>query len=56
MGRLIDIEVSENTVVLTLLRLISIGVSGEIDDEYYTTALHLGLWKLEMTTAISWRK
>ena len=56
MGWLVDITYDDNTMILTLFKIISIGITGDSDEEYNTTALHLGLWKLEMTTAISWRK
>ena len=56
MGWLLDITYYENTTVLTLFKIISIGITGDSDKEYFTTALHLGLWKLELTTSISWRK
>ena len=56
MGFLLDIYHDKNSVVLTFFRIISIGIMGDSSDEYYTTTLHLSLWKLELTTSIGWRK
>ena len=56
MGFLLDIAFDEKALVLTFFRIISIGIAGDTDSEYYTTTLHLSLWKLELTTSIGWRK
>lgn len=56
MGFLLDIYRDSTSIVLTFFRLISIGISGESDKDYYTTTLHLSLWKLELTTSLGWRK
>ncbi len=56
MGFLLDICFNNNTLILTFFRIISIGIAGDSDKEYYTTTLHLSLWKLELTTSIGWRK
>ena len=56
MGFLLDIYHDKQSMVFTFFRIISIGIMGDSDDGYYTTTLHLGLWKLELTTSIGWRK
>ena len=56
MGFLLDVYYGDNTIVLTFFRLISIGIAGDSDEGYYTSSLHLGLWKLELTTSLGWRR
>ena len=56
MGKIFDIYYEESAIVFTFLQIFSIGITGASDDEYYATALHLRLSKLELTTSISWRK
>ena len=56
MGYLIDIYYDNNSLVITIFRILSIGVAGDSADEYYTTTLHLSLWKMELTTSLGWRK
>ena len=56
MGFLLDIAFDETALVVTFFRILSIGIAGDIDDEYLTTTLHLSLWKLELTTSIGWSK
>tara|TARA_Y100001963_G_C6521886_1_gene326986 strand:- start:277 stop:468 length:192 start_codon:yes stop_codon:yes gene_type:complete len=56
MGYLIHIYFNNHSVLLKFFRLISIGISGDSNEEYYTSTLHLGLWKLELTTSIGWRR
>jgi len=56
MGFLLDIAFDEKTLVVTFFRILSIGIAGDIDDEYLNSTLHLSLWKLQLTTSIGWSK
>ena len=56
MGFLLDIYCDNNHVVVTVFKIISIGIGGDSTNEYYTTTLHLSIWKLELTTSLGWRK
>ena len=56
MGFLLDVYYDEQSLLITMFRIISIGIRGDSADEYYTTTLHLSLWKLELTTSLGWRK
>ena len=56
MGFLLDIYCDNNHVVVTVFKIISIGIGGDSSDGFYTSTLHLGLWKLELTTSLGWRK
>lgn len=56
MGYLIDFYYDNNSLVITMFRIFSIGVAGDSSDGYYTTTLHLSLWKMELTISLGWRK
>ena len=56
MGFLLDIYCSDNSFVVTVFKIFSIGIAGDTDKKYYATTLHLRIWKLELTTSLGWRK
>ena len=56
MGWLLNIYYDEQSLLITIFKILSFGTTGDSTDEYSTTALHLGLWKLEFGISISWRK
>ena len=56
MGFLLDVYYDEQSLLITMFRIISIGIRGDSSDGFYTSTLHLGLWKLELTTSLGWRK
>ena len=55
MGLILDVVTNQNSIVITFLRILSIGISGDSEEGYYTSTLHLRLLRLEITTSISWR-
>ena len=56
MGYLIHLGIMDNGVLLTFFTCISVGIFGDSNEEEGTyTALHLSIFKLELTTSIGWR-
>jgi hypothetical protein len=56
MGYLIHLAVMENGITLTLFRFLTLGIFGDSNDkEGPFTAIHLGIFKLELTLSIGWR-
>ena len=56
MGFILDVYYDEQSLLITMFKIISIGIRGDSSNGFYTSTLHLSLWKLELTTSLGWRK